>query len=107
MITNGYGQFQMDNINALAIKEYFDVILISEWEGIRKPDQEIFNRAIKALGVETGECVFVGDHPENDIRAAQEVGMIGVWKKDFQWEHVDADYTIEDLAELPVIVKEQ
>ena len=26
MITNGYGQFQMDNINALKIEKYFDVI---------------------------------------------------------------------------------
>ncbi|MBP3951557.1 HAD family hydrolase [Bacillus suaedae] len=106
MITNGYGQFQMDNINALAIKEYFNVILISEWEGIKKPDQEIFNRAIQSLGVEPGECVFVGDHPENDIRAAKKVGMIGIWKKNFQWEHVASDYTIEDLAELRVIVKQ-
>src|SRR5699024_9466911 len=38
IITNGYGQFQMDNIKALGIETYFDVILISEWEGIKKPN---------------------------------------------------------------------
>lgn len=32
IITNGYGQFQMDNIKALGIEQYFDVILVSEWE---------------------------------------------------------------------------
>ena len=42
MITNGYGQFQMDNINALKIEKFFDVILVSEWEGIKKPDPQIF-----------------------------------------------------------------
>lgn len=41
MITNGYGQFQMDNIKALHIKKYFDVILVSEWEGIKKPNPQI------------------------------------------------------------------
>lgn len=46
MITNGYGQFQMDNIKALGIENYFDVILVSEWEGIKKPDPEIFKRAL-------------------------------------------------------------
>ena len=38
MITNGIGQFQMDNIKALGIEKYFDAILVSEWEGIKKPD---------------------------------------------------------------------
>jgi len=31
MITNGKGQFQMDNIKALGIEKYFETILISEW----------------------------------------------------------------------------
>lgn len=30
MITNGYGQFQIDNIEALGIEKYFDVILVSD-----------------------------------------------------------------------------
>src|SRR5690625_5115082 len=37
MITNGKGQFQMDNIKALGIEKYFDTILVSEWEGTKKP----------------------------------------------------------------------
>ncbi len=41
IITNGKGQFQMDNIKALGIEKYFDTILVSEWEEIRKPDPKI------------------------------------------------------------------
>lgn len=104
MITNGKGQFQMDNISALNIEKYFDVILVSEWEGIKKPDPQIFNRALAQLKVLPNQSVFVGDHPENDVKAARNVGMIGIWKRDFQWDKVEADYTINDLLEMPVII---
>ena len=105
MITNGYGQFQMDNIKALDIEKYFDVILVSEWEGIKKPNPQIFINALEKLNVEPSESVFIGDHPENDVKAAQNVGMKGIWKKDNQWANLEADAIIDDYSELPLILK--
>ena len=105
MITNGNGQFQMNNVKALGIEKYLDTILVSEWEGIKKPDPEIFNRAMKQLNVLPKESIFVGDHPENDVKAARNVGMIGVWKRNSQRTHIEADIIINDLAELPVIIE--
>lgn len=105
MITNGYGQFQVANMKALDIEKYFDVILVSEWEGIKKPNPQIFRNALKKLNVEPSESVFIGDHPENDVKAAQNVGMKGIWKKDNQWTCVEADEIIDDYLELPLILK--
>ena len=105
MITNGYGQFQMDNIKALGIEKYFDVILVSEWEGIKKPDPQIFKRALEQLNVSPNQSLFVGDHPDNDVKAAQNVGIKGIWKKDFQWNNVEADFIVDDLAELSLIIE--
>ncbi|MCM3115728.1 HAD family hydrolase [Neobacillus sp. MER 74] len=105
MITNGYGQFQMDNIIALGIEKHFDVILVSEWEGIKKPDPQIFKKALKHLKVSPKHSIFVGDHPENDVKAAQNIGMKGIWKKDFQWDNVEADSIVNDLSELPLIIE--
>ncbi|MBS4218250.1 HAD family hydrolase [Bacillus sp. FJAT-49711] len=107
MITNGFGQFQLDNIKALGIEHYFDEILISEWEGMKKPDPEIFKKAASRLKVLPQECMYVGDHPKNDVKGAQNAGMIGVWKKDAAWRQVDADYIIDDLLELIKIVKKR
>ena len=104
IITNGKGQFQMDNIKALGIEKYFDAILVSEWEGIKKPDQQIFNRALGRLNVLPSESIFLGDHPINDVEAAKNAGMIGIWKKDVQWSAVEADFIIDDLAEVPLII---
>ncbi|WP_072891648.1 HAD family hydrolase [Ornithinibacillus halophilus] len=104
MITNGKGQFQMNNIKALGIESYFKTILISEWEGMKKPQPEIFLRALEKLNVAPSESLFVGDHPENDVKAAQNVGMKSVWKKDDQWDNIKADFLVNDLAEIPLIV---
>ena len=105
MITNGYGQFQMDNIKALGIEDYFETILISECEGLKKPDIQIFKRALNQLNVGSNQSVFVGDHPVNDVKASQNVGMKSIWKKDVQWDNVDADFSINDLSEIPIIIK--
>lgn len=77
---------------------------MSEWEEIKKPNPEIFHRAIKKLGVLANECIFMGDHPDNDVKAAQNVGMKGFWKKDYQWNDVDADFIINDLSEVTTII---
>lgn len=105
MITNGYGQFQMDNIKALGIENYFETILVSEWEGLKKPDIQLFKRALNQLNVGSNQSVFVGDHPENDVKASQSAGMKSIWKKDVQWDNVDADFIVVDLAEIPIIIK--
>lgn len=105
MITNGRGQFQMDNIKALGIEAYLDVILISEWESLKKPDPELFKRALNKLKITPEKSAFVGDHPETDILGAQSVGMYTIWKKDSEWDDVEADFTIDNLEELPFIIE--
>ncbi|MFS0783174.1 HAD family hydrolase [Bacillus sp. 1P06AnD] len=105
IVTNGRGRFQMDNIVALNMEGYFDAILISDWEGIKKPDPRIFRRAIERLDVIADECAFVGDHPENDVKAAQAIGLTGIWKKDDQQDDAEADYIVKDLNELPRLIR--
>ncbi|WP_130859472.1 HAD family hydrolase [Gracilibacillus phocaeensis] len=105
MITNGKGSFQMNNIRALGIEHFFDTILVSEWEGMKKPDPDIFKKTLSQLQVSAEESMYVGDHPENDVQAARDIGMFGVWKKDAQWSQVEADFIIEDLQELPFIIQ--
>ncbi|MGP4069980.1 HAD family hydrolase [Halobacillus sp. B29] len=104
MVTNGKGQFQMDNIKALEMDSYMDVILISDWEGVKKPDSMIFRRVAERLHVCPEDCVFIGDHPDKDVKAAREVGMKGIWKRNDQWDGAEADDMIDDLSEIPGII---
>jgi len=107
MITNGFTDFQWMNIKALGIDHYFDTILVSEQEGIKKPHKDIFLRALKALDVSAEESVYIGDHPGNDVLGARGAGVHAVWKKDafFDGNFTDS-YVIEDLKELLNVINE-
>ncbi|MCX4613182.1 MULTISPECIES: HAD-IA family hydrolase [Streptomyces] len=45
--------------------DFFDAVILSELEGVRKPSPLIYQRALDALGLTGPECVFVDDHAEN------------------------------------------
>ena len=67
IITNGTVHIQDAKINALGVRELLDVVVVSEREGVRKPEIEIFNRALDRLGVAASDAWFVGDNPEDDV----------------------------------------
>lgn len=107
MITNGFADFQSSNIRALGIQSYFDVILISENEELRKPDRRIFERALDRLGVEASEAVFIGDHSLSDVEGSAKAGMISVWKRNPHWGDAHAHYSIDELDEIPGLIFNQ
>ncbi|KOP65630.1 hypothetical protein AMS62_10510 [Bacillus sp. FJAT-18019] len=101
LISNGYGEFQFNNIRGLGIEHYFDIVVISEWEGLRKPDPRIFNNTLHRLESKSEESIYVGDHPVNDVTASRDVGMKGIWKRDLYYDRNFArDGEIGDLIEI-------
>ncbi|MFD2118032.1 HAD family hydrolase [Paenibacillus yanchengensis] len=103
LVSNGWGQFQFNNLKGLQIEHLFDEILISDWVGLRKPDPAIFIRALSKLKSSPEQAIFVGDHPINDIRASQAVGMQAIWKRSphvATVTNVEADAIIDDLEEI-------
>jgi putative hydrolase of the HAD superfamily len=106
IITNGRGLFQARAIDRLGIRDYFDTILISEVEQVRKPQVEIFQRAMDRLGVLALDSAFVGDNPEADIAGAKGAMMKTIWKRNSLWtEAKGADAMIDELNEIPSILK--
>jgi len=106
IISNGKYPFQEKNIEALGIKDYFQTILISEKEGIKKPDAAIFHRAAEKLGISASEAIYIGDNPKNDIEAAKNAGMKTIWKNNGEGnKYPIADAVFEDFSELLPIIK--
>lgn len=62
---------------ARKIDDAFEKIIISAEIGFAKPDARIYQYALKELGVEPGEAVFVDD-VEKNISACEALGMHGV-----------------------------
>lgn len=67
-----------DSLEAAGLAERFDVIVDSHLVGLSKPDPAIFRHALKLLGVEPGEAVFVGDSYAHDALAARAAGLAAV-----------------------------
>lgn len=56
------------------IDSYFDCVLLSSVEGVRKPRPEMFAKACSLLGAEPKQCMYVGDQAAKDIAGAAAAG---------------------------------
>ena len=72
--------------------QFVDVFIISAEVKLAKPDAEIYELALNFLNAKAEESLFVDDLIEN-IKAAEELGITGIW-------HRDNDETIARLKEL-------
>lgn len=57
---------------------YFDAPFLSYEQGVAKPDEEIFHRCVKELGVTPEECLYVGDGGSRELETAEKLGMKAV-----------------------------
>lgn len=105
IVTNGAVVVQQAKIEQLGLSTLVDVVLISEREGIRKPNPEIFHRAVARLGVGISETWFIGDNPDDDVAGAVAVGLRTFWRACPDWSRPTvACETIESLDELLPLV---
>jgi len=79
IVTNGPSVLQNRKLDVSGLRPLLDITVVSGDEHVHKPDPEIFRRAALRLGVPCGDCVFVGDHPVNDIQGAVSAGMHPVY----------------------------
>lgn len=73
------------------LPELFDAVVISGQEGVRKPDEAIYEIAIERLALPAEEIVFVDDLPGN-LKPARALGMITV-------HHTSAAQTLDELEQ--------
>ena len=79
IITNGHSFQQQSKIDALEIRGFFEVVLVSAELNIKKPDARIYQVALEKLGVSANQTWMVGDHVVNDVLGARDAGMTGIW----------------------------
>jgi putative hydrolase of the HAD superfamily len=79
LITNGREKLQGAVITALGIESYFCSILISEAEGLAKPDPAIFARFLERLSIQPVDAAFVGDSLRADVQGSRNAGLFSVW----------------------------
>ncbi|MFJ7212744.1 HAD family hydrolase [Amycolatopsis sp. NPDC098790] len=89
-----------------------DVIGTSDGWGVEKPSSGFFDRVIEEAGVAASSVLYVGDRLDNDVRPAQEAGILTARVRRGPWGHIldmpEVDrhclFHLSGLAELPARV---
>ena len=80
LVTNGDAREQRAKIERHDLASFFGAIVIEGEFGAGKPDAEVYQAALAALGVAPGpEVWMVGDHLEFDVAGPQRLGLRGAW----------------------------
>lgn len=110
LVTNFYGNMSVV-LEEFDLSSYFETITESAVVGVRKPDSQIFNIAVKSMEVRPENVVVIGDSYAKDILPAHELGCHTVWLKGEGWTSEEpttcvADYNIKNLVELQPILRQ-
>jgi FMN phosphatase YigB (HAD superfamily) len=102
VITNGDAR-QAEKIQLAGLTGLFDVVLISDTVGVRKPSPAIFQMALDDVGSVAGDALFVGDNPPVDVEGARSAGLATAWvRAGREWPVAlpRADYEADTLVGL-------
>ena len=101
LISNGFQESTEMKIEKTGLGDYFHTIVISECVGCNKPDQAIFEFALKGARATVPESLMIGDSIEADIRGAQAFGMRAIYFNPERKEKpADVEHEITALSEL-------
>jgi HAD superfamily hydrolase (TIGR01662 family) len=100
-------------VDKASVREFFEVIVTSAAQGIRKPNPRIFLDILARLGVEPGRAAMVGDTLGADILGARNAGITSVWitrRADVpanraHQDTIQPDASIGSLSELPGLLE--
>jgi putative hydrolase of the HAD superfamily len=107
IVSNGRTVIQHAKIQQAGIANHFEHVVISEAIGIKKPAREIFDHALGLFGLAANQALFVGDHWENDIVGAQNVGMLAIWLSPEQASTPACTLIANDLLEVATIIEQK
>ncbi len=104
IITNGFTALQQIRLERTGLRDYFDVLVISEEVGVPKPDPRIFDYALELAGnPDRTRVLMVGDTAESDIRGGMNAGLATCWLNAHGRalpEGIEPTWTVTSLSEL-------
>lgn len=84
-------------IDALGYGALFDAAVSGAALDTARPDPRVFRAAAEACGVQTAECLMIGDRIDADIAPARRLGMTTIWLRVGRWRDVEP----RDWTEMP------
>lgn len=75
LITNGFQEVQHTKLSGSGLEPYFETLTVSEEVGVKKPNPEIFNYALRKAHATAEESIVIGDEMAVDIDGAKAAGI--------------------------------
>jgi len=104
IITNGFTALQQIRLERTGLRDYFDLLVISEEVGVAKPDAKIFDYALQKAGnPDRARVLMVGDTAESDILGGINAGLSTCWLNAHDRalpEGINPTWTVTSLNEL-------
>lgn len=95
------------NIFRIPLGRHFRFAFSAEQLGSSKPDPRHFEAACAHARVAAADVLHIGDHPEQDVIAAQDAGMAALWfdRTGSGWQGARAPLaSFSDFGELPDVI---
>ena len=101
IISNGFEEVQFIKLKESGLAKYFDVIILSDKVGVKKPHPYIFKKAFSQSGAKAKNSIMIGDDLYADIYGAQRVKMDAIYFNFNKLSHdKDVQQEISCLTEL-------
>lgn len=109
VVSNSMPDVQYRKLETLGLRNMLSCVVLSEEIGIRKPDPGIFLHAVKTIGRQPAECLYIGDSYTSDIVGAKSAGMQACWfnriSASLADNEIKPDFIVKDLLEIPKLLR--
>lgn len=103
IICNGDYDRQIDKLERLGIKKYFDVITISNQKDLAKPNRYIFLEACNEANIKPEQAYYIGSDLVYDAIASKNAGMNGIWinrKNQTTYDDLNVIHSLHELINI-------
>ena len=78
LVSNADSASTKIRLKVLGLEEVFDIIVNPETFGVKKPNPEVFQKTLEALGVSADKAVMIGDRADRDVLPPREAGLSAI-----------------------------
>ncbi len=105
MITNGFEEVQHVKLRECGLTPFFGEVITSEMAGVKKPERQIFDKALDLTGAKASQSVYIGDDLLVDALGAVNAGWQAIYFNPHQVVHNHTFLAdIQTLAELKEVL---
>ena len=79
ILSNGFPEIQRNKLTVTALGTYFRHQIFSGDVGVMKPDRAIFDKAARAVRLDSSALLYIGDSVESDVAGAKNAGWNAIF----------------------------